>query len=191
MLRLITLVVLSCSLTSCALTRDYVAIQYKPTSCPQRIMGAESVGVAVTVNDTRGKENVGCKINGYGIEMANIMPTHDIAETFKNAVSWELQQRGFVMASRGNDLNIQLCKFFNDYKPGFFSATAGSETVLNVTLKKKNGVIAYSKTILGFGAEETCFLASGSNATLALERSLYQAVQKLMNDPDFIFALMN
>lgn len=189
-MKFIALIILSCLLTSCALTRDYVDVEYKPYSVPQRVAGAENVEVAVHMNDLRVKENVGCKINSYGIEMANIMANNDVAEVFKNAVIWELQQRGFVIAYEGSNLNIELCKFFNDYKPGFFSASANSEAVLNVILRKKDGMIVYSKTILGFGEEETCFLTGGNNASLALERSLYHAVQRLMNDPDFIWALL-
>lgn len=181
---------LSCFLTGCALTRDYVEIEYKPCSTPQTIVGSENVEVAVNVNDLRVKENVGCKMNGSGMEMANIMATNDVAESFKNAIIWELQQRGFVISNDGSNLNIELCKFFNDYKPGFFTASANSEAVLNVTLRKKDGVIVYSKTIFGFGEEETCFITGGHNASLALEKSLQHAVQRLMNDPDFIRALL-
>lgn len=189
-MKFIALIMFSCLLTSCALTRDYVGVEYKSYSTPQRIAGAENIEVAVNVTDLRVKESIGCKINGYGMEMANIMANNDVAEVFKNAVTWELQQRGFVISYEGSHLNIELCKFFNDYKPGFFSASANSETVLNVILKKKDGMIIYSKTILGFGEEETCFLTGGNNASLALEKSLYHAVQRLMNDPDFIWALL-
>lgn len=52
-------------------------------------------------------------------------------------------------------------------------------------------MIVYSKTILGFRDEKPCFLLSGTYASLALERSLNNAVEKLMNDPDFILALSN
>ena len=66
-MKFIALITLSCLLTGCAFTRDYVGIEYKPCSTPQRIVGAENVEVAVNVNDLRVKENVGCKINGYGM----------------------------------------------------------------------------------------------------------------------------
>jgi uncharacterized lipoprotein len=164
-MKFIALIMLSCLLTGCAFTRDYVGIEYKPYFMPQRIVGAENVEVSVNVNDVRVKENIGYKVNGYGMEMANIMANNDVAEVFKNAIICELQQRGFVITYDGSNLNIELCKFFNDFKPGLFSGS-------------------------GFGKEEPCFLAGGKNASLALERSLYHAVQKLMNDPDFILALL-
>lgn len=188
-MKFIALIMLSCLLTGCAFTRDYVGIEYKPYSMPQRIVGAENVEVSVNVNEVRVKENIGYKVNGYGMEMANIMANNDVAEVFKNAIIWELQQRGFIITYDGSNLNIELCKFFNDFKPGLFSGSAKSETFLNIILKK-NGMVVYAKTISGFGKEETCFLAGGKNASLALERSLYHAVQKLMNDPDFILALL-
>ena len=136
-MKFIALIMLSCLLTGCAFTRDYVGIEYKPYSMPQRIVGAENVEVSVNVNEVRVKENIGYKVNGYGMEMANIMANNDVAEVFKNAIIWELQQRGFIITYDGSNLNIELCKFFNDFKPGLFSGSANSETVLNVILKKK------------------------------------------------------
>lgn len=190
-MRFILFIILSGLLTGCAITRDYVDIEYTPCFVPQKIAGAENVEIAVNVNDIRGKENIGCKINGYGMEMANIMANNDLAELFKNAITFELFQRGFVISCDGSNLNIELCKFFNNFKLGLFSGSADSETVLNVVLRKKNGVIAFSKTIFGFGREETCFVAGGKNASLALEKSLYHAVQNLVNDPDFISVLLS
>ena len=78
--RYIALMMMPCLLTSCALTRDYVDIQYKPTSTPETVAGAENVEVAVNVKDVRVKQNIGCKINGYGMEMANIVANNDVAE---------------------------------------------------------------------------------------------------------------
>ncbi len=189
-MKFIPLVILSTLLTGCAFTRDYVDIEYKPNCTPQEILGAENVEVAVHIDDVRFKENIGCKINGYGIEMANIMASNDLSEVFKNAIIWELEQRGFVITCGGNHLDVELIKFFNNFKPIYFGARADSETILNVTLRNENGVMVYSKTIFGFGEEEICFLAGGNNARLALERSLYQAIQKLMKDPGFIGALL-
>lgn len=191
MSKYIALMMLPCLLTSCAFTRDFADIQYRPNLIPQRMVGAENIAVSVDVQDMRVKKNVGCKLNGYGIEMAKILPKNDVAEVFKNAIVFELQERGFVISEDGINLNIEIYKFFNDFKPGFFSVgAANSETFLNVTLRK-GSMIAYSKTIFGFGEEETCFLTSGTNASLALEKSLHHAVQRLMDDPDFISSLLN
>lgn len=80
--------------------------------------------------------------------------------------------------------------FFNDFKPGIFSATANAETILNITLRKRSGAVTYSKTIFGFGEEQSCFITGGKNASLALEKSLFHAVQRLMDDTDFLRALL-
>lgn len=189
-MKIIALIILSTLFTSCALMRDHVAIGYKPCCTPQTLVGAENIVVAVNVNDCRVKNNLGCKSTNLDVEMANIMAKNDVAQVFKDAVIWELQQRGFVVANGGSYLSIELCKFFNDFKEGFFSASANSETVLNVSLRNKDGALLYAKTIFGFGGEETCFVVGGNNASLALERSLQNAIQRLMNDPDFIWALL-
>ena len=187
----IALIMISCLLTSCVLTRDYVGIQYKPYYAAQRICGAENVEVSVTVCDYRAKNNIGYKCNSYGMEMANIMPANDVSEVFKNAIIWEMINRGFVISNDGSRLNVEICKFYNDYKIGFFSAVARADTVLNVTLRKRDCTMVYSKAIFGFGEETSCFLTTGNNASLALERALHYAVQRLMNDPDFIMALLS
>jgi uncharacterized lipoprotein YajG len=181
---------LSFFLSGCAFTRDYVDIEYTPRSTPQRIVAAENVEVAVNVNDVRVKEYVGRKTNGYGMEAANIMINNDVADVFKNAIIWELEQRGFVIGDCGSNLNIEICKFFNDYKLGPMCSNANSETVLHVILRDKSGTIVYSKTIIGLGEEEACFLTGGKNASRALEGSLHNAIKKLMNDCNFISALL-
>lgn len=185
----ISLLLLSCVLTGCAFTKDYVEVSYQPSCAPQRIRGAETIEVTVHVNDTRTKENVGCKINGYGIEAASIIANNDLVEVVRNAITWELEERGFVIAYGGHKLSIELCKLYNDFKPGWFCAKADAETVFNIVLKNKEGTVVYAKTIMGLGKEETCFFASGKNANLALQQSLRAAIQKLMNDREFIQAL--
>jgi len=186
-MKFIALILLTSLLTGCALKTDYVDIEYKPYFTPQRIVETGNVEVAISVNDLRDKENVGDKV----WESFNIMANNDLSETFKNAIIWELQQRGFIIGQNGYDLNIEIYKLYNHFAQGGFTADANSETVLNVTLRNREGIIAYSKTIIGYGDEKPCFNLSGKNASLALERSLSQAVQKLMEDPNFIQALTN
>lgn len=186
-MRFFTLVMLLCLLTGCALKKDYVEIEYKPCFTPQKIVGIENIEVAINVSDHRVKEHVGDKV----WENFDIMASNSLVEGFKNAIAWELQERGFRIGHDGYNLDIEIHKFYNHYEYGPFAANANSETVLNVNLRNKEGMITYSKIILGFGDESPCFLLSGTNARIALERSLYNTIQKLMNDPDFIWALSN
>lgn len=190
-MKLIALAMLSCLLTGCIFTKDHVDIEYKPLVTSERIIGAENIVVTVNINDVRFKENIDCKINDYGMEMTDIMANNGLAEFFKNVITSELEQRGFVIAPGGIILNIELCKFFNYFKSELFNLKAESETILSVVLKEKNGRIVYYKTIIGFGEEHVSFIIRGNDVSLVLEKSLHDALQKLMNDPDFMLALLS
>ena len=72
----------------------------------------------------------------------------------------------------------------------FFSARANSEAVLNVGFEEKDGTIVYSKTIFGFGGRGNLFSCKRQKCVFGIQRSLYHAVQRLMNDPDFTLALL-
>lgn len=177
-------------LSGCAFTRDHISLDYKPTITPEKISDAKDVRVAVDVVDARlNKEAVGCKKNGYGVETAYIVADNDVTEILRNAVISELDQRGFTISEGENKVEIELCKFFNDFKVGFFSGGASSEALVTVVVKNEEGQITYTKTVMGLGVVETCFLANGKNAALALESALHNTVQTIVNDPNFIAAL--
>ena len=189
MMKSIFLMALALLLTSCTLQRHYVDLEYKPCMMPQGIVGAENIEVCVNVYDFLGQENVVCKLSGFDRELVHIVTNQNVAEILQNAITWELQQRGFTIAYGGKNIEIEICKFRNNFKAEAFSISADSETILNVTMNKNDGMILYAKTVIGCGEEASCFRLSGKNTSMALERSLYDAVQKLVNDPEFIWML--
>jgi uncharacterized lipoprotein len=186
----LVLVLASLALTGCALTKDYVDLTYAPEGGVSHIKGAESIGVSVVVNDARAvKDKVSCKKNGYGMEMAPIISNGDVSSLVRDAIKTELRNRGFMVDSSGTAVVIELTKFYNDFKNGFWSGTADSEVDFTAQVKGPGGSISYSKTFSGtysFGVQ----LASGDNARESLDEALKNAVKQLMTDQEFISALL-
>jgi len=67
---------------------------------------------------------------------------------------------------------------------------AVAEVTMQAEIKKSDGSIVYSKLITGEGKNANIQLASGSNAKIALDASLADAVAKLFGDPQFIDTLL-
>ena len=177
--------------TGCAITKDYVSLAYVPQASVAKLDGAGAVSVNVAVTDSRTiKDKVSAKKNGYGMEMAAIIAKEDVTETLKKAVEAELANRGFQVSGGGVAVIAELSKFYSDFKTGFFSGSAVAELTMNVQVKKSDGSIAFSKLVTGEGGKENLQLASGSNAKIALDSALKDAVAKLFVDTAFVEALL-
>ncbi len=178
-------------LTGCAIKRDNITINYEPMSEVKKI--SQSVPVAVEVTDIRDeKSKVGCKKNGYGMELARIVNTVDVNELVREAICTELTNRGVTISSRHESsilVDVELGKFYNDFKVGFWAGDAISEVILNVKVKKANGNFSFSKVILGKGVESNILLMDGRNAKSALEAALKDAITRLFSEREFFEAI--
>lgn len=177
----------------CALTTAKVDIQYVPQTGVAVIADSKAVVVNVLVDDNRlEKTKVGSKKNGYGMEMARIVPVEDVNVTFKKAIEYELKSRGF---SLGQDdalvtIDADLTKYYNDFKMGFFAGDAVAELNMGVTIKNKKGDLVYSRQFVAQGTESNIQIAGGENARLALEKALSEGMKKLFADQTFIATLL-
>lgn len=180
-------------LTGCAVTRDHVSLMYEPMADVKQIAEAENTTVHVTVNDNRHrKDRVGRKINGYGMPMALIVCDNQVDELVKEALLKELANRGFVSSPHDPHIlvNVELNKMSNRFELGFWSGKSRSETNLTIKVQGPDGTPTYSKTIVGEGGEDSVYLAGGKNAKIALEQSLQHAIVQIVEDPEFINALL-
>ncbi len=180
-------------LSGCALTTEQIAINYTQQAGVAKIAGAENVSVNVQVADQRlDKSKVSSKKNGYGMEMAPITASEDVAVTVRKAIEKELQARGFQLASDSALVKVaaDVTRFYNDHKMGFFSGDAVADLNLSVTVKSKSGTLLYSKQIVAQGKEANTQLASGNNARIALERALENGMKTLFDDQAFLSALL-
>ena len=89
-------VLLVIGLSGCALTTDRIDIAYRPADSAVRLAEAQGVKVMVQVRDQRiEKTKVSSKKNGFGMELAPIVATQEVAGIVKKAIESELQVRGF------------------------------------------------------------------------------------------------
>jgi uncharacterized lipoprotein len=180
-------------LSGCALTTAQISIDYTPQQGVNKVVGAENIAVSVSVADQRtDKSKVGSKKNGYGMEMAPIVVTEDVASTIRRAIEQELLARGFQL---GKDtalvkISADVTRYYNDHKMGFFSGDAVADLNLSVTVMSRNGSTLYSKPIVAQGAEPNTQIAGGDNAKLALGRALENGMKILFEDPAFNAALV-
>jgi len=186
----VLLVIVAILANGCALTTDYVDIEYIPEAGVSKVDGADFVEVSVKLTDVRTtKDRVSCKKNGYGMEMAAIVSKDDVATLVANAIEGELRNRGFKITEGSVLVDIELNKFYNDFKVGFVSGRAASEVIMNVQVKGLDGNINYAKSVTGLHTVGV-MLFTGKNAKMSLEVALKDAVSKLMHDSSFIAALV-
>ena len=181
------------SLSGCALTTEQIAINYTQQAGVAKVAGAENVSVNVQVADQRlDKSKVSSKKNGFGMEMAPITATEDVAVTVRKAIEKELQARGFQLGSDAALVKVaaDVTRFYNDHKMGFFAGDAVADLNLSVTVKSQSGALLFSKQIIAQGMEKNTQLATGNNARIALERALENGMKMLFEDPSFVSALL-
>ncbi|WP_417836291.1 YajG family lipoprotein [Thalassospira tepidiphila] len=181
-------------LSGCALTVDEIDVPYQGKANISVVDGADQIKVSVSNTDNRTvyKDRVSSKKNGYGMEMAAIIATNDVSETFRDAVAFELESLGFQVVEDGDaDLNVGLVRFYNDFKIGMFAGDAVADGLINIVVKDKSGDLIFSKSYEGGAIEADIQLASGSNARLALIGAMADIVSKIANDKDLHQSLLS
>lgn len=181
------------SLSGCALTTDRIELQYNQQLGVSPLAGANNISVNVQVTDQRQeKSKVSSKKNGFGMEMAPIIATEDVAVTVRKAMEKELQARGFLLSSDAALIQIAagLTRFYNDHKVGFFAGDAVADLNMSVTVKTTKGEQLYSRQLIAQGIEQNTQLMSGENARLALNRALENGMKDLFDDQAFLSALV-
>ena len=181
------------SLSGCALTTDRIELQYSQQQGISQIPGANNVSVNVKVADQRqDKSKVSSKKNGFGMEMAPILATEDVAVTVRRAIEQELRTRGFQLGSDAALIQIaaDLTRFYNDHKTGFFSGDAVADLNMSISVKSKNGDLLYTRQVVAQGIEPNTQLMTGENAKLALNKALGNSMKYLFEDQAFLAALI-
>jgi uncharacterized lipoprotein YajG len=179
--------------SGCALTTAQIDVPYQPAvGATVSIPKAASVSVAVTTTDGRTtyRDRVSSKKNGYGMEMAAIVASNDLPTSITDAFRQELSARGFKMGPQGATVQVELVRFYNDFKNGFFSGDAVANVAFSVKVLSPAAGIAFTKFYEGNGTEPNIQMAGGDNARAALIKAFAASVNRVVNDPDFISALL-
>ncbi len=178
--------------SGCALTTAKIDVPYQPAVAPGPVLpGAAAATVSVATTDARTtyRDRVSTKKNGYGMEMAAIVPTNDLAATLSDAFKQELAARGFHVGSGGGAADIQLVRFYSDFKTGFFSGDALATVAYNIKVTGPGGAVAFSKYYEGTGTQPNVQIMGADNARAALVKAFTAAVASAVNDPDFLAAV--
>jgi uncharacterized lipoprotein len=192
MLRYITLIFIAFVFTGCALTEDKIDIPYQGRANITVVEGADKVNVEVKNEDKRTvfKDRVGAKKNGYGMEMGKITSNNDVAKTFSDAVLFELENLGFKNGTGGKIVKVELIRFYNDFKMGFFAGDAVADGLVNIVVTNGKNEVIFSKSYEGGGVYPNIQLALGENAREALIIAMTDIVGKVAQDKDLHAALL-
>jgi len=179
--------------SGCALTTAHIDVPYQPVAAPSPVTlpaaGGAVAQVETTDARTTNRDRVGTKKNGYGMEMAPIVASNDLPQTVSAAFRQELAARGFRIAANGAVVHVDLVRFYNDFKSGFFSGDAVATVAFNLKVVSPGGTMTFSKYYAGNGVEPNIQIAGGDNARAALVKAFGSSVRSVMADPDFLQAL--
>jgi uncharacterized lipoprotein len=178
----------------CALTVDRIPLTYGRQPAVLKVANAERVAVLVKVDDTRkDRARVSCKKNGWGMELAAIESTVDVPAFVRTNIEWELKRRGFVAGPDGVVVEVELRRFWNDFKMGVFAGDAVAELIMDVrAFRAADGPQAqpiYLGHFEGEGKNENIQICSGENAKVALDAAFDDAMKTLFGDRRFLAAL--
>jgi len=191
MRKLLCVIALAAMTSGCALTIDTIDVPYQSTSPATPVAGASAQTVAVAATDGRTtyRDRVGTKKNGYGMEMAAIVADKDIPQSVADAIQQELTADGYQIGPGHAQLTIEVVKFYNDFKSGFFAGDAVADVALNVKVVGPGGDLLYAKFYEASGTEPNIQVAGGDNARAALIKAFGNAIHSVVSDPTLQQAL--
>lgn len=177
-------------LPGCMYIPESVQISYQPTQSSHTNVANSGKKVRVFVADNRrdGKQ-VSYKKGQYGVELASINLKGDLSGEIENAITIELSQLGYAIGEGDVSIEVEIQRFYSDFKQGFLKSRGVAELFLGVHVKKEDGTILFSKNIIGMGENGDVWIQNGNNAKIALESALNDAIHKLIKDPFFIQTL--
>jgi uncharacterized lipoprotein YajG len=163
-------------------------LTYHPQENVIPIEEASNIAVKVTVNDLRTKASNLRDANEVGLlgnQGANplVIAKNDVRELTAHAIETELINRGFKLGERVQ-VEIDFIKFYGYWFQGWFTA----EIILYVDVKNSEGTPVFSKLIRELGAMK----GSGKVELVktALDAALKEGISQLVNDQEFIMALI-
>lgn len=176
----------------CALTTAQIDIPYQPAAAAAAVPGASGARVDVAASDGRStyRDRVSSKKNGYGMEMAAIISTRDVPTSVGDAFRQELAARGFTLGTGGGKVQVELVRFYNDFKTGFFAGDSVASVAFNIKVTGPSGGIGFSRYYEATGIVPNIQVMGGDNAREALIKAFTAGVASVINDPDFIIAVL-
>lgn len=191
-MKILTCALFAVLVSGCALTEDSIPIKYSAPANISIVQGAKDVTIRISPSDGRvsNRDRVSTKKNGYGMEMARITASNDVVNEVGQAVQVELASLGFNVGPDGINIAVQTTNFYNDFKTGFWTAEAVAEVAFDLTAKRTDGTLVYSRSYRAVGVNKDVMLMMGEQAAPALSAALRDAVQMVVNDSNLHQALV-
>jgi uncharacterized lipoprotein YajG len=178
-------------IAGCAPSTLGVTIRYLPQYNAQPVPGADSVQVAVQVDDARSnKADIGTAATA--LRTWEITTNDNLAQAVRNAVQIELQDRGFKIGADSAKLMINLNGLEVERRTGWiYENRAHALWMMQVRVMRKNGTVIYTHEAAGEGGD-TSITADHSvgSAERVTNLALQDCIQRLFADPKFIDALL-
>lgn len=192
MRRILLPLLLLLPIVGCALTSEEIEVRHGSPAALASLPGAAAVGVSVVAQDARpsNRDRVSAKKNGYGMEMAPIIARNEVVAETREGVEAALRQRGFAIGGQDARIELEVQRFWNDFKVGFWSGDAVAEISVQLRLLDRAGQIAFTHTYNAEFRNAPVYIFTGENARIALEGALRQLVQRIAEDPTLARALL-
>ncbi|MDJ0391148.1 YajG family lipoprotein [Roseomonas sp. E05] len=181
------------TLANCAFTTDYIDVTYGAARSQPQLPGASAVGLTVTAEDARTdhRDRVSSKRNGFGMDTAPILSTTDVVAETSRAIGAELMAKGFRLGGNDARVEVDVLRFYNEFRMGFFAGDAVSEITLNVQVLDRLGRPVYSRIYSAKGLEPNIQVMVGHNAEASLNNALKKVVPLVVDDPAFLNVLLS
>jgi uncharacterized lipoprotein YajG len=178
------------ALSGCAYIPETIYMDNYPPSCCESINRSNDIQLGVQVLDCRrGSKALGYKKGDNQVELGSLSFYGNLSQFVASAIRQELRQRGFNVVGGNVLVQVSINKFNTDFKKGFIRSRNLAELYLDVNVQDENGIVFYSKTIMGFGENKNVWIQNGKNAKVALQDAFTDAINKLLNDKAFIQSL--
>jgi uncharacterized lipoprotein YajG len=170
-----------------------VNLHYKaPTGQGAVVPAASNQQKTVTVNvkSLRKHHDVGGRVNTYDMHMAGIGVNGGVSHSVDDALCTALKDKGFAITPHGEALvHVDVLSFHGEGHSGLFISYRG-HTTMRVIVNALDGDTVYSQVFATKVRYGGYLLAGGGGTPKVLNALLNQAVNKIVNDPAFIHALL-
>lgn len=182
---------LALALTSgCALTPEVIRLTPEVPRTP--VAGAERVELRVVVDDLRPERTdvVARKVNGFGMQLAEITSETPLAEVLARAVTGALVAQGYRVGESGRvTLVVELLVFRHEFRTGFWAGRSEAEVMVLATLRDASRRELF-REVLAETFAHPIQVASGANVKKAYEHALTATLERLLSSDVFRQALV-
>ncbi len=105
-------------------------------------------------------------------------------------ISFTEYDLGFNIASGGKTVKVELVRFYNDFKIGWWAGDAVGDGLIQILVTSNDNKILFSRTYEGGFIHKNIQLATGGNAKIALEGTLTDLIAKIAGDKELHDALL-